>query len=212
MTFNDALEACGLIAILRGIEPGEAVSVGEAIHAAGIRIIEVPLNSPQPFRSIELLSKALEGRCVVGAGTVLAPQDVDKVHLAGGTIAVSPDCNTSVIARAIALGITPLPGVFTPTEVFAAIRAGAFNLKMFPAEASSPSVLKAWRAVLPKDVRVMPVGGVSRDNMGAWLLAGASGFGIGSSLYTPGASPEAVGAAARDLVAAWGESRRRARA
>ena len=140
---------------------------------------------------------------MVGAGTVLKPEQVDLLHAAGGTLCVSPDCSPDVIARAIKLGLTPLPGVFTPTEAFAAIRAGASYIKLFPAEAASPAVLKAWRAVLPGNVHVLPVGGISAANMGDWLSAGAAGFGIGSSLFKPGDKPKDVSAKASALVAAW---------
>ena len=203
MTLDDALAECGLVAILRGVKPEEAVAIGEALAAAGIRIIEVPLNSPDPFASIAALAKSSAGRFLVGAGTVLKPEQVDLLQAAGGTLSVSPDGSPEVIARALKLGLTPLPGVFTPTEAFAAIRAGATHLKLFPAEAASPAVLKAWRAVLPGNVHLLPVGGISPDNMGDWLDAGAAGFGIGGSLYKPGDKPKDVGAKAAVLVAAW---------
>lgn len=203
MTLDEALAACGLVAILRGITAPEAAGVAEALYTAGIRIIEVPLNSPDPFASIAAIAKAAAGRFVVGAGTVLRPEQVDLLHAAGGTVSVSPDTNPEVIARALKLGLTPLPGVFTPTEAFAAIRAGAGYLKLFPAEAADPSVLKAWKAVLPGNVHVLPVGGISAGNMGDWVAAGASGFGIGGSLYKPGDKAKDVGAKAAALVAAW---------
>jgi len=207
MILGDALAECGLIAILRGLPPGDAVGVGEAAYAAGIRILEVPLNSPDPFASIELLVKSAAGRFMVGAGTVLKSEQVDLLHAAGGTLCVSPDCFPDVIIRALKLGLTPLPGVFTPSEVFSAIRSGATHLKMFPAEAASPAVLRAWRAVLPGNVHVLPVGGISADNMGDWLDAGAVGFGIGSSLYKPGDKPKDVGVKASALVAAWAKAK-----
>ena len=207
MTFDDALAACGLIAILRGLKAGEAVGIGEALCAAGICILEVPLNSPDPFASIAALAKAANGRYLVGAGTVLKPEQVDLLHAAGGSLSVSPDCNPDVIARAKKLGLTPVPGVFTPTEAFAAIRAGATFLKLFPADAASPVVLKAWRAVLPGTVRVLPVGGISAANMRDWLDAGAAGFGIGSSLYKPDDKPREVTAKATALVAAWNKAK-----
>ena len=203
MTFDDALASCGLVAILRGVTVGEAVAVGEALFSAGIRILEVPLNSPDPFASIAALAKSANGRFLVGAGTVLKPEQVELLHAAQGTLSVSPDCNPEVISRAVKLGLIPLPGVFTPTEAFAAIRAGATTLKLFPAEAASPLVLKAWRAVLPGTVRVLPVGGASAGNMRDWLEAGAAGFGIGSSLYKPGDAAADVNAKATTLVAAW---------
>jgi 2-dehydro-3-deoxyphosphogalactonate aldolase len=203
MILNDALEACGIIAILRGVKPDEVTGVAEALYAAGIRIVEVPLNSPDPFTSIAKLAKDFAGRMVVGAGTVLSQQDVNLLKESGGTISVSPDCNPETISRAIALGLDPLPGVFTPTEAFTAIRAGAKHLKLFPAEAASPTTVKAWRAVLPKDVKIHAVGGVTPQNMGEWLTCGVSGFGIGSSLYKPGTSLDAVAASARTHVEAW---------
>ncbi len=203
MKLNHALETCGIIAILRGVKPDDVSAVAEALFAAGVRIVEVPLNSPDPFSSINTLAKNFAGRMVIGAGTVLSTQDVNLLKESGGTISVSPDCNPETIARAIALGLDPLPGVFTPTEAFAAIRAGARHLKLFPAEAASPTTVKAWRAVLPKDIKVHAVGGVTPQNMGEWLACGVSGFGIGSSLYKPGMSITAVAESANTLVAAW---------
>lgn len=203
MNLQDALETCGIISILRGVTPDAVVDVGQVLHDAGIRIVEVPLNSPDPFTSIAKLSKAFAGRMVVGAGTVLSEQDVNMLKEHGGAISVSPDCNPQVIARAKVLGMEPLPGVFTPTEAFAAIRAGAMHLKLFPAEAASPSVVKAWRAVLPKHVQVHAVGGVTPANMAEWLSCGVSGFGIGSSLYKPGMTLAEVRTSANALVAAW---------
>ena len=203
MTLEDALNECGIVAILRGVSPDEAVAVGHALFEAGVRVVEVPLNSPAPFLSIAKLAKEFAGRMIVGAGTVLTVQDVNMLKSAGGEICVSPDCNEVVIARAVELSMVPLPGVFTPTEAFAAIRAGASNLKLFPAEAASPAVIKAWKAVLPRHVKIYAVGGVTPDNMGDWLAAGASGFGIGSSIYKPGMSVDAVRAAAVKLVTAW---------
>ena len=203
MTLEDALNECGIVAILRGISPDEAIAVGQALFDAGVRVVEVPLNSPAPFLSIAKLVKEFAGRMIVGAGTVLTVQDVNMLKSAGGEICVSPDCNEVVIARAVELGMVPLPGVFTPTEAFAAIRAGATNLKLFPAEAASPAVIKAWKAVLPKNVKIYAVGGVTPENMGDWLAAGASGFGIGSSIYKPGMSVDAVREAAGKLVSAW---------
>jgi 2-dehydro-3-deoxyphosphogalactonate aldolase len=203
MMLDEALEACGIVAILRGLTPNESVGVAQALYHAGIRVVEVPLNSPEPFTSIEMIAKAFAGRMVVGAGTVLSEQDVNTLKAHGGTISVSPDCNEAVIARAIAVGLTPLPGVFTPTEAFAAIRAGATHLKLFPAEAASPTVVKAWKAVLPKHVKLYAVGGVTPDNMKDWLAAGTSGFGIGSSLYKPGSNLANVSESAHSLVKAW---------
>jgi 2-dehydro-3-deoxyphosphogalactonate aldolase len=203
MKLEDALEACGIVAILRGVTPGEVVAVSQALYDAGIRVVEVPLNSPEPFQSIEKIAKEFSGRMVVGAGTVLSVQDVNVLKAHGGQISVSPDCNEAVISRAVEIGLDPLPGVFTPTEAFAAIRAGAKHLKLFPAEVASPAVIKAWKAVLPKHVKVYAVGGVTPENMGDWLAAGASGFGIGSSLYKPGSNLAKVSESAHSLVSAW---------
>jgi 2-dehydro-3-deoxyphosphogalactonate aldolase len=203
MQLNEALQACGIIAILRGVTPDEAVAVCNALYTAGIRIVEVPLNSPDPFASIGKLSKSFAGRMIVGAGTVLSVADVNLLKASGGTISVSPDCNPDVISHALSHGLDPLPGVFTPTEAFAAIRAGSQHLKLFPAEAASPATVKAWRAVLPKHVQVHAVGGVTPSNMAEWLACGVSGFGIGSSLYKPGMSLSAVSESAATLVAAW---------
>jgi 2-dehydro-3-deoxyphosphogalactonate aldolase len=203
MSFEEAAAACGIVAILRGIQPGEVVAVGAALHAAGIRAVEVPLNSPDPFASISALAKAFAGRLVVGAGTVLDVPSVNLLKASGGTISVSPDCNPEVIAHAVQLGLTPLPGVFTPTEAFAAIRAGAAHLKLFPAEATSPAAVKAWKAVLPKHVRVYAVGGVTPGNMQTWADAGCAGFGIGSNIYKPGMTADDVAKSAAGFVAAW---------
>jgi 2-dehydro-3-deoxyphosphogalactonate aldolase len=203
MRLDEALNACGLIAILRGVTPQEAVAVGQTLYDAGLRVVEVPLNSPDPFTSIAALAKAFGPRMVVGAGTVLSVQDVNMLKDHGGQISVSPDANPEVIARARAVGMEPLPGVFTPTEAFSAIRAGARHLKLFPAEAASPATVKAWKAVLPKHVQVHAVGGVTASNMGEWLACGVTGFGIGSSLYKPGKSLGDVKASADELVSAY---------
>jgi 2-dehydro-3-deoxyphosphogalactonate aldolase len=211
MSFEEAAQACGIVAILRGIQPGEVVAVGAALHAAGIRVVEVPLNSPDPFASISALAKAFAGRLVVGAGTVLDVPSVNLLKASGGTISVSPDCNPEVITRAVQLGLTPLPGVFTPTEAFAAIRAGAAHLKLFPAEAASPVTVKAWKAVLPRQVRVYAVGGVTPANMQAWADAGCAGFGIGSNIYKPGMTADDVATSAAGFVAAWNSLKRNGR-
>jgi len=203
MKLNEALEACGIIAILRGVSPDEVVAVSQALYDAGIRIVEVPLNSPDPFTSIDKLAKAFANKMVVGAGTVLSEADVNLLKEHGGEISVSPDCNPATIARAVALGLEPLPGVFTPTEAFSAIRAGAKHLKLFPAEAASPLTIKAWKAVLPKHVQVHAVGGVTPENMKDWLAAGASGFGIGSALYKQGMPLSKISESAHSLVNAW---------
>jgi 2-dehydro-3-deoxyphosphogalactonate aldolase len=195
------LDQCPLIAIIRGVTPDEAEAIGDAVHEGGIRIVEVPLNSPDPLRSIELLAKRFGERMLVGAGTVLTPVDVQRVKDAGGRIIVSPDTNAEVIAAAAAAGLVSSPGYFTPSEAFAALRAGAHALKLFPAEAASPGVLKAQLAVIPRNVPVMVVGGVKPDNMGPWLQAGAAGFGLGSGLYKPGQSAAETLEKARAYVA-----------
>lgn len=207
MNLEHAISACGIVAILRGVTPAEVVDVATVLHQAGIRIVEVPLNSPDPFISIEKLSNAFRTELVVGAGTVLSTQDVHLLKHHGGQISVSPDCNPEVISLAVKMGMVPLPGVFTPTEAFAAIKAGANHLKLFPAEAASPATIKAWKAVLPKHVQLFAVGGVSPDNMADWLGAGASGFGIGSSLYKPGMKIADVAKSANSLVEAWNRAK-----
>jgi 2-dehydro-3-deoxyphosphogalactonate aldolase len=200
--FDEAFAVCPLVAILRGLTPDEAEDVGEALVDAGFTLIEVPLNSPDPLESIARLARGLAGRAVIGAGTVLRVADVAAVRAAGGTMIISPNANVAVIAASAAAGLVSLPGVVTPTEAFAALEAGATALKLFPAEDSSPTVLKAMRAVLPKTVRVLPVGGIGPDNMGPWRDAGAAGFGLGSALYKPGLSAAAVGENARAFIAA----------
>jgi 2-dehydro-3-deoxyphosphogalactonate aldolase len=203
MTFDDAMTALPLVAILRGIKPEEAVGIGEALVAEGFRLIEVPLNSPQPFASIQRLATALGAKAVVGAGTVLKPGDVDAVAEAGGRLIVMPHTDVEVIRRAKALKLIAMPGFATPSEAFAALNAGADALKLFPAEANPPPVLKAMNAVLPKSVAVLPVGGVVPESMKAYVEAGAGGFGLGSALYKPGASAGEVAAKAKAFVAAW---------
>ena len=203
MRFEEASQHCGIIAILRGVTLDEVAAIGDALYAAGIRIVEVPLNSPEPFRSIAALAARFQGRMVVGAGTVLDVDSVDRVKSAGGQISVSPDCNEAVIARAVERNLVPIPGVFTPTEAFAAVRSGARHLKLFPAEAAAPVTVKAWRAVLPREVQVYAVGGVTPANMRDWAEAGCAGFGIGSNIYKPGMRADDVSRAARDFVAAW---------
>lgn len=196
------LDKCPLIAILRGLTPDEAETIGDAIYEAGIRILEVPLNSPQPLRSIELLAKRFGDRALVGAGTVLNPADVTRVRDAGGRLVVSPDTNAEVIAATAAAGMVSSPAFFTPSEAFLALRSGATALKLFPAEGATPGVLKAHLAVLPKGVTVLIVGGIKPDNMQPWLDAGATGFGLGSGLYKPGQSAAETAENARAYVAA----------
>ena len=198
---NRYLAECPLIAIIRGVTPDEADAIGDALFEGGIRIIEVPLNSPDPFRSIERLVRRFGERALVGAGTVLKAEDVGRVKDIGGRIIVSPDTNIEVIAATAEAGLVSSPGYFTPSEAFAALRAGATGLKLFPAEAASPAVLKAQLAVIPKDVPVMAVGGIKPDNMAPWLDAGAVGFGLGGGLYQPGQSPAETLEKARAYVA-----------
>lgn len=193
----------GLVAILRGLVPEEAVAVGEAVHAAGIEAIEVPLNSPQPFSSIEQLVAALPATALIGAGTVLSPGDVDDLFQAGGRLLVSPNIDAGVMARAAQHGLVTMPGVFTPTEAFHAIRLGASALKFFPASVLGPGGIAAMRAVLPKDVLVGAVGGVSEKDFSAYRTAGVSVFGLGSSLFKPGMSAVEVGERAKAAVAGW---------
>jgi len=200
--FDAAFSRCPLIAILRGVTPHEVVAIGEALVEAGFDLIEVPLNSPEPFDSIARLARALAGRAVIGAGTVLRESDVAAVQAAGGTMIVSPNTHLDVIAATTRAGLVSLPGVATPSEAFAALDAGATALKLFPAEAASAAVLKAMRAVLPNGVRVLPVGGITPDSLMPWLKAGAAGFGLGSALYTPGLTPAEVATRARRFIAA----------
>ena len=195
------LDECPLIGIIRGVTPDDAEAIGDAIYEGGIRIIEVPLNSPDPLRSIELLARRLGDRALVGAGTVLTTEDVRRVKDAGGRIIVSPATNTEVIAAAAAASLVSSPGYFTPSEAFAALRSGAHVLKLFPAEGATPAVLKAQLAVLPKGTQVMAVGGIKPDNMRPWLEAGAIGFGLGSGLYKPGQSAAETLEKARAYVA-----------
>jgi 2-dehydro-3-deoxyphosphogalactonate aldolase len=198
---NRYLAECPLVAIIRGVTPGEAAAVGDALFEEGIRIIEVPLNSPDPLASIRVLADRLGDKALIGAGTVLDPADVERVHEAGGRLIVSPNTYTPVIEATVRLGMVSSPGYFTPSEAFEALRAGAHVLKFFPAEAATPAVVKGQRAVLPKDVPLLVVGGIRPDNMRPWLEAGANGFGLGSGIYKPGQSPAEVRAQARAYVA-----------
>jgi len=201
--FDDAFAKCPLIAILRGVKPDEVEAIGEALVEAGFTILEVPMNSPDPLDSIARLARRLEGRAVVGAGTVLRVEDVEAVGAAGGTLIIAPNSNVRVIAAAADKGYVALPGIATPTEAFAALDAGAAALKLFPAEAASPAVLKAMRAILPKDTRVLPVGGIAPELMADWRKAGAAGFGLGSALFAPGMSAADVGARAKAFIETW---------
>lgn len=202
---TSAAAPTGLIAILRGLTPDEAPAVGRAVHEAGIRILEVPLNSPEPYRSIRLLRDSLPG-ATVGAGTVLTADQVSDAHAAGAQIIVSPNTDPAVIAETIRRGMLSVPGAATPSEAFTAIAAGASAVKVFPAVQVSPAGLKAWTDVLPAGVGLLPVGGLDVGGFGAWVAAGATGFGIGSALYRPGIPPSTVADRARQLQSAWQEA------
>ena len=201
-TLAQALAQLPLIAILRGLTPAEAPAIGQALVDSGFAIIEVPLNSPEPLESIATLNQ-LFPNTLIGAGTVLNAQQVKNVHAAGGRLVVAPNFNPAVVAQALALNMVVLPGVATPTEAFAALDAGAHGLKLFPAEMISPAIVKAMRAVLPKAAALMPVGGIKPDNMASYRAAGATGFGLGSALYSPGRSAHLVHEKAAAFVRAW---------
>lgn len=200
--FDRYFNHCPMIAIIRGVTPGEAVETGRALIEGGIRIIEVPLNSPDPMASISALADAFGDEALIGAGTVLTTKDVEQVRDAGGKIIVSPNMNPAVIRATVEAGMVSSPGIFTPSEAFAALDAGAHTLKLFPAEAATPKVMKAMRAVLPKDVPFLVVGGVTPESVPGWMDAGADGFGLGGGLYKPGQSAEETLAKARAYVEA----------
>jgi 2-dehydro-3-deoxyphosphogalactonate aldolase len=204
---RDFLSNLPLVAILRGLRPDNAEAVGQALVEAGFRVIEVPLNSPEPFRSIEILAKAMPKDVLVGAGTVLDPDQADGVRNVGGRLIVMPHADLAVIRRAKDLELLCTPGVATPTEAFAALKAGADAIKIFPAEAIPPNVVKAWRAVLPKETIVLPVGGIRPETMKSYMDAGATGFGLGSALFTPAMSTEEIARNARAFAAAWNSLR-----
>ncbi|MBW3617713.1 MAG: 2-dehydro-3-deoxy-6-phosphogalactonate aldolase [Proteobacteria bacterium] len=201
MTLEDALAETPIVAILRGVKPEEVEGVAEALHAAGVRVVEVPLNSPDPLDSIGRLAR-FQGRLVWGAGTVLSPERVDAVAEAGGRIVVSPNTDPAVIRRTLERGMVPLPGFATASEGFAAYAAGARHLKLFPASTYGAGHVKALKAVLPRDARVHAVGGVGPAVMREWREAGADGFGLGSELYKPGWTPEQVSERAAAAVRA----------
>ncbi len=201
---RDYLQQCPLVGIIRGVTPDDAEAIGAAIFEAGIRIIEVPLNSPDPLASIRRLSDSLGDRALIGAGTVLEPGQVAEVQAAGGRLVVSPSTDPAVIAATVAAGLISCPGYFTPSEAFTAIAAGAQALKFFPAEAATAAVVRAQRAVLPRHVPLIVVGGVRPDSMQPWIEAGADGFGLGSGLYKPGQSASETAAKARSYVAGLG--------
>ena len=191
-----------LVAILRGLTPERAPEVGAALVGCGFRTIEVPLNSPNPFDTIKLLSQAHGGNCLIGAGTVLTPAEVDRVHAAGGRLVVAPNCDAQVIRRAIELGMRVLPGIATATEAFAAVREGATELKLFPAATYGVGLLKALKSVLPKHVKVYPVGGIGSKDIAEWLASGADGFGFGGELFKPAYTLAELTKRAQDLVQA----------
>ncbi|MEO7390971.1 MAG: 2-dehydro-3-deoxy-6-phosphogalactonate aldolase [Ramlibacter sp.] len=199
--FHQALAPCGLVAILRGLPPGDAVPVGGALVSAGWKVIEVPLNSPQPLLSIEALTQTFPG-VLVGAGTVLTTAQVREVHAAGGRLIVAPNFNPDVVREALRLAMVCLPGALTATEAFAALEAGATGVKLFPCEMIPPAAVKALRAVLPASALLLPVGGISTANIPAYQAAGANGFGIGSALYKPGIDAAEVKRNALDFMAA----------
>jgi 2-dehydro-3-deoxyphosphogalactonate aldolase len=203
--FEKCFAACPLVAIIRGVKPDEAEAIGGALVEAGIRIIEVPLNSPQPLDSIARLAGRFGDDALIGAGTVLSLADVARVADAGGRLIVSPNTDAEVIRASVAAGLVSAPGYFTPTEAFTAIAAGASAIKLFPAEAASPIVVKAQRAVIPRSVPLLVVGGLTPDKMAAYFEAGADGFGLGGALYRPGQDAAQVSAQARGFVAALGE-------
>ena len=203
--FAAAFDACPLVAILRGVKPGEVEAIGEALVAVGFTLIEVPLNSPDPLDSIARLATALAGRAIIGAGTVLTPVQVADVAGCGGRMVVSPNTNPQVITATVKAGLVSLPGYQTPSEAFAALDAGAHGLKLFPAEAASPAILKAQKAVLPAATPVLAVGGMTPETLAPWRAAGAAGFGLGSALYKPGMTAEAVALRASAFLEALGK-------
>jgi len=201
--FAEAMARLPLVAILRGIAPGEAPAVLRALIGEGFLLIETPLNSPEPYASIKAMRAIAPPEALIGAGTVRIAQEVEAVAAAGGDLIVMPHADVAVIAAAKARGLIATPGVATPTEAFAALGAGADALKAFPAEMITPAVIKAWRAVVPAEVPILPVGGINPDNMAPYLAAGANGFGLGSALYRPGDSAARVAEKAAAFVAAW---------
>ena len=205
--FLAQLDATGLVAILRGVRPDEVLAIGTALSETGFRLIEIPLKSPDPMRSIEHLATALPADVLVGAGTVMSTTQVQEVQAAGGRLIVMPHSDPDVIRTAAGADLIALPGVATPTEAFAALAHGATGLKLFPAETLPPMAVKAWRAVLPKETRLLPVGGITPDKLAGYLEAGASGFGLGGALYRPGDTPETVRANAQAFMSRWSQAR-----
>lgn len=192
-----------LVAILRGVTPDTVLAIGQALFDAGFRAIEVPLNSPDPFNSIARLARHFGDTCLVGAGTVLTPDAVEKVAAAGGQLIVTPNTDPAVIARAVERGLLPMPGFATATEAFAAIKAGARHLKLFPAATYGHGHIRALSAVMPADVKLYAVGGVGADNLSIWRMAGVAGIGVGSEIFKPGFTAEQVGARAQQIILSW---------
>lgn len=207
MLLKDAMAVSGLIAILRGVRPEEVLEIGQQLYASGLRVIEVPLNSPEPLRSIRTLRDGLPADCLIGAGTVLTERNVFEVQDAGGELIVMPHSDVKVLRAAKAAGLQLAPGVVTPTEAFAALEEGADALKLFPAEALTPAVVKALLAVLPKGTPLVPVGGITPTNMGPFLDAGVAGFGLGSGLFKPGLSAAQVRSRADAYMQGWQQAR-----
>ena len=202
MELNEFLARCPLVAILRGVKPQEVEAIADTLDHRGFAIIEVPLNSPDPLDSIARLARRFGDRLLIGAGTVMTPEQVAEIALAGGRLIVTPHADAAIVHSAKQHGILAVPGFFTPTEAFGMLAAGADALKLFPSEAASPAVLRALRAVLPAGTAILPVGGIDASNIPAWRSAGAAGFGIGSAIYKPGDTPEIVGEKARALLGA----------
>lgn len=209
MALRAWLEQCPLVAILRGVRPDEAEAIGAALLGTGLRVIEVPLNSPEPMRSIAVLAGRFGAEALIGAGTVMSAEQVAQVAAAGGRLIVTPHAAVDVVGAAKAAGMVAVPGFFTPAEAFSLLAAGADALKLFPAEAGNPAMLRALRAVLPQGTMLLPVGGVDARSIPAWQEAGAAGFGIGSAIYQPGDSADAVRAKAEPLLRAVRLSRSR---
>jgi 2-dehydro-3-deoxyphosphogalactonate aldolase len=205
MTLTESIDASapGIIAILRGVQPDMVLEIGAALLDCGIRIIEVPLNSPQPLLSIERLASRFGGQALIGAGTVLSPEQVHDVAAAGGRLIVSPNMDRAVVERTLQQGLESLPGVMTATEAFSALAAGARHLKLFPASSVGPAHVRALRDVLPGDVRIWAVGGAGAANLRDWVAAGAAGVGVGGALFTPGTSTATLTQRARELVSGW---------